>query len=68
MTRKDVIVSWSVFAGLVRALGMSNAGHRKLLRIYWASQAMENGHPLPPGILIITSILNAEFGPSVSDD
>ena len=51
----------------LRSLGMSNAGHRKLLRIYWASQGMEYGDALPPGTLIITSILDAEFGPTVSD-
>jgi hypothetical protein len=51
----------------LRALGMSNAGHRELLRIYRTSQGMENGDALPPGTLIITSILDAEFGPPVSE-
>lgn len=51
----------------LRALGMSNAGHRELLRIYRTSQGMENGDALPPGTLIITSILDAEFGLQDSD-
>jgi len=51
----------------LRALGMSNAGHRELLRIYRTSQGMEYGEALPPGTLIITSILDAEFGPPSPD-
>ena len=51
----------------LRALGLSNAGHRELLRIYRASQGMERFEPLAPGTLIITSILDAEFGEAVPE-
>jgi hypothetical protein len=46
----------------LRSLGLSNAGHRELLRLYRESQGMERFDPLPAGALIITTILDAEFG------